>query len=63
MRAPTGGTEQAGGIADNACWTEPLVTRAKLARSMEIVKRNGAATKVVQVDQAGGLNMSRERVR
>jgi hypothetical protein len=41
-----------------ACWTEPLVTRAKLASSMGIVKWNGAATKVAQLQQASRLNVS-----
>ena len=41
-----------------ACWTEPLVRRAKLASSMGIVKGNAAATKVAQVDHASRLPMS-----
>src|SRR6266536_2284647 len=53
------GRERARGIADKACWTEPLLTRAKLAGSMGIVKRNEAGAKVVQVDQAARLNESR----
>ena len=59
MPAQDQGTEQPGGIADKACWTEPLVARAKLASSMGIVKRKGVGTKVVQVDQAARLSVSR----
>jgi hypothetical protein len=54
----TRGIEQGGGIADKACWTEPLVTRAKLASSMGIVKWNAVATKVVQKHQGSRLNVS-----
>jgi hypothetical protein len=49
--------EQAGGIADKACRTEPLLATAKLASSMGIVKRNGAGAKVVQGDQAARMNI------
>ncbi len=41
-----------GGIADKACWTEPLVTRGKLASSMGIVKWKGVATNEPQMRQA-----------
>jgi hypothetical protein len=47
-----------GGIADKACWTEPLVTRVKLAGSMGIVKRKAVATKGVQREWAARLKMS-----
>ena len=52
------GTEQPRGIADKACWTEPLVARAKLASSMGIVKRNAGATKLVRMHQASRMNMN-----
>ena len=48
------------GIADKACWTEPLFTRAKVASSMGIVKRNGATTRVVYEERAVRLKVSGE---
>jgi hypothetical protein len=42
------------------CWTEPLVTRANLASSMGIVKRNALETKLVREHQVLGPGRARE---
>ncbi len=44
------------------CWTEPLVTEAKLASSMGIVKRKALETKLVQQDQVSRLKLGAGRV-
>lgn len=44
------------------CWTEPLVTVAKLASSMGIVRRKALKTKEVQEYQVSGLKLGAGRV-
>ena len=62
MPAQDKGTEQREALRIKPCWTEPLVTRAKLASPMGIVKRKAAATKLVPQYQVSRLKVGAGRV-